>query len=171
METYKDWPVVCQDESIFIYDIVLREVWAIKGSKPQVPTTGSHQKTCIFGTLALDGRQLFRQYSKINQYTFLDYMICLKRKFKKFVFFYDGAPWHRAKMIREFFKENEDCIIPIRFPRCSPEYNVVEECWRQGKKDILGSILPPSFDAMKKSITSYYRTKRFNLNMVKYLCH
>lgn len=127
--------------------------------------------TAVFGSISLDGRQLFRQYPVMNTQTFLKYLACLKRKFKKFYFFYDGAPWHRSKPVTEFFEANRDCIIPIRFPVCSPEFNPTEECWRQGKNDILGSTFPPTFEDLKIQIAQYYRTRKFDLDVIKYLCH
>ena len=54
--------VVVEDESIFNYEVKIRSVWAIKGSKPCILTTGSHRKIVWFGSLAEDGSQLFRQY-------------------------------------------------------------------------------------------------------------
>ena len=77
---------------------------------------------------------------------------------------------HRSKQVLDVFKENDDWIVPIRFTKCSPEFNAVEECWRQGIDKILGSFIPPSFNDMKQNISKYYRTTRFNLNIVKYLC-
>lgn len=165
------WIVVCQDESIFVYDCVIRSVLALKGCKPRVKITGSHKKTFVFGALSLDGQSLFRQYSDMNGDTSLKFLKCVKRQFKKFVFFYDGAPWHTAELIDKFLKENEDCIVPIRFPKCSPEFNPVEECWNQGKDDIVGSLFPPTFDELKNDISTYYRTKRFKLDIIKYLCY
>ena len=54
--------IFVQDESIFVYDSLVRKKWTAKRVRPKVIITGSHQKTCVFGTLSLDGRQLFRQY-------------------------------------------------------------------------------------------------------------
>lgn len=54
--------ILVQDESIFVYDSLVRKKWTAKRVRPKVIITGSHQKTCVFGTLSLDGRQLFRQY-------------------------------------------------------------------------------------------------------------
>lgn len=57
-----------QDESIFVHDVLVRrKLWFTKGIRPVVTTTGSHQKTCVFGTLTRDGKQLFRQYDLFNQ--------------------------------------------------------------------------------------------------------
>ena len=56
-----------EDESIFVHDaLVRRRMWTPEGIRPMVVTTGSHQKTCVFGTITLDGRQLFRQYKTFD---------------------------------------------------------------------------------------------------------
>lgn len=162
---------IVQDESTFVYDSVVRRVWAIKGSKPKITVTGSHRKLFVFGSLSLDMKQLFRVYDEMNSKVFISYLKCLKRKYRKFVFFYDSAPWHTAKEVKDFFEENKECITPVKLPPCSPEFNAVEECWKQGKNDILGSFCPPSFEVMQDGIAKYYRTKRFKLDLIKYLCH
>ncbi|MGB8025733.1 MAG: hypothetical protein WCF06_15620 [Nitrososphaeraceae archaeon] len=46
-------------------------MWIPKGKRPIVVTTGSHQKTCVFGVLSIDGRQLFRRYDTFDRYTFI----------------------------------------------------------------------------------------------------
>ena len=42
-------------------------MWAPKNIRPVVTITGSHQKTCVFGVLSIDGIQFFRQYSTFDQ--------------------------------------------------------------------------------------------------------
>jgi hypothetical protein len=37
-------------------------MWTPNGKRPIVTVTGSHQKTCVFDTLTMDGKQFFRQY-------------------------------------------------------------------------------------------------------------
>jgi hypothetical protein len=49
-------------------------MWTPEGIRPIVTVTGSHQKTCVFGTITIDGKQLFRQYDVFNQYAFLNYL-------------------------------------------------------------------------------------------------
>jgi hypothetical protein len=51
---------ICMDESVFVYDSAVRKVWAKKGSKPRIMTTGSHKKIFEFGSVVLDGSTLFR---------------------------------------------------------------------------------------------------------------
>ena len=81
----------------------------------------------------------------------------------------DRARQHLSKKVQEYLKENNDSIRIIYLPKGSPEFNAVEECWRQGKHDLLVSKYYPRFTDLKSSISKYYRTRRFNLDVVKYL--
>ena len=75
---------------------------------------------------------------------------------------------HCSKITRKFLAENKDIIRLEYFPVGSPEFNAVEECWRQGKYNIL-SCYYDTFDSLKEVISSYYRIRKFNLNIVQYL--
>ena len=159
------------DESIFIHDsLVRRKMWTADRIRPIVTMTGSHQRTSVFGTLCIDGRQFFRQYESFNQYTFLDYLIQIQRRFGKLILFIDRArQHHRSIMVREYIKQNKDVLKVMYFPKGSSEFNAVEECWRQGKYDLLVSKYYPKFANLKYSIATYYRTKHFKLDIIKYL--
>ena len=65
-------------------------------------------------------------------------------------------------MIRKHLEENKDVIRVEYLPKGSPGYNAVEECWRQGK-------YYPKFPNLTYAIANYYRTKRFKLDVTKYL--
>ena len=101
--------VVVEDESIFVHDAVVRKrMWAPKEMHPIVVRTGSHQKTCVFGALCIDGRrQLFRQYGTFDRYTFLDYLKKLQNKFHKaIILFMDRAAQHyRSKKVRAYIEK------------------------------------------------------------------
>jgi transposase len=131
----------------------------------------SQENISFWLSLSMDGRQLFCQYDTVDSKTFLQYLKCLKRKYRRFIFFYDGAPWHKEEKVKEFFEKNKDFITPVFFPQGSPEFDPVEECWKQGKDHVLGSTYPPSFEDLKKQVSCYYRTKRFHLSLINYLCH
>lgn len=159
------------DESIFIHEsLVRRKMWTADRIRPIVTMTGSHQKTSVFGTLSMNGRQLFRQYDFFNQYTFLHYLIQVQKKFGKLILFIDRArQHHRSIIVREHIEQNKDVLKVIYFPKGSSEFNAIEECWRQGKYDLLVSKYYPKFEDFRNVIANYYRTRRFKLNIVKYL--
>lgn len=161
-----------QDESIFTYENRIKKRWVKKGSKPRIIQIGTKQKSCVFGTLSENGHQLFRQYPKCNQEYFLCYVKELKRKFIKIILYLDRAPWHKtSKKVKQYFKQNQDTIIVKWLPPKWPELNPVEECWKQGKNaNALGLKYHPTFATFKTSITDYYRTRKFQLNVFKYLC-
>ena len=125
---------------------------------------------CIWYTYYMEGKQLFRQYDIFNQNTFLDYLKQIKKSLGKVILVTDRA--HDStfqRKYKEYLKENNDSIRIIYLPKGSPEFNAVEECWRQGKHDLLVSKYYPRFTDLKSSISKYYRTRRFNLDVVKYL--
>jgi len=123
----------------------------------------------VFGTLAMKGKQLFRQYGVFNKDTFLDYLKQVRKRLGKVIMFTDRARQHQAKKVREYLEENKDFLRIAYLPKGSPEFNAVEECWRQGKYDLLVSKYYQRFTDLKSTISRYYRTRRFNLDVVKYL--
>ena len=166
------WRVVAEDESIFVYEVKLRKVWVVKGRKPVILTTGSHSRTVLFGALADDGTQLFRQKKNGDAENFLPYMDELHKKYPWMVLFLDRATYHRKdKEVQAYLRAHRKTVRVRWFPPGFSESNPVEECWKQGKDDVLGSTFYPSFGVFKKAVGKFYRTKRFKLNLYNYLCH
>jgi len=162
--------MLVQDESIFIHDsmAIKRRKWIIREKRPMVTVTGSHQKTIVYGVLSLDGKQLFRQDEKFDSQSFIDYLEQVKKKFRKFIVFLDRATQHRSKVVEEYFQQNIETMKVEYFPTGSSFLNAVEECWRQGKDNILSNYYS-SFSQVKQAISNYYRKRRFNLDIKKYL--
>jgi len=147
-------------------------VWAVKGSKPRILTTGSHRKIVVYGAYAEEGTQCFRTYPEANSDGFLDYLKIILRRYKRMILFMDKATYHKKEArVKKFLRKHKDCIKVRWFPSGFPEANPMEECWNQGKDDVLGSKFFDSFGEFKKAVTKYYRTKRFKLDLYKYLCH
>lgn len=166
------WEIVCMDESIFIFDVLVRKVWAIRGKRPIVLVRGRHKRTCVFGALSLRRKQLFRQYPAFNEETVLAFLRLLHRKFPQCYLFLDKArQHHHSRKVRSYLQRHRSTLRVRWFPTACPELNAVEECWRQGKDALLSSRFYLEFTQLKAAITSYYRTKRFKLNIKKYLLH
>ena len=131
-----NWTVLVQDESIFVYDcVVRRKKWIIADKRPIVTVvTGSHKRTIVFGCLSLQGKkQLFKQYDKFNSDTFVDYLKQIQKRFGKIVIFADRAIPHCSRITRMFLAQNKVTLRLEYFHVRSPEFNAIEECCRQGK--------------------------------------
>lgn len=163
--------MVTEDESIFIQNIETKRVWAAKGIRPIRIVSGSRTNTVVFGAISLDGRQIFRQYDKFNGETFLDYLKNVHRKFGKLYLFMDKAKQHyRTDIVTDYLRANRKTLRVRWIPTASPEFDMLEECWRQGEKD-LGRlpVFPTSIKELKRTLGRYYRTRRFHLDMKKFL--
>ena len=101
-----------QDESIFVYDyLIKRKKWISAGKRPIVIVTGSRKRTIVFGCLSLDSnKQLFKQYDKFNSNTFVDYLKHVQKRFGKCIMFVDRATPHCSKITKRFLNSNKDTI-------------------------------------------------------------
>ncbi len=166
----KGFTIVSEDESFIFYDSLVRRVWIDKEKRPIVRVTGSHQHSCVFGAISMEGDMVFRQYDKFNGDAFLDYLKKIHAKFSKCYLFMDKAsPHYKSKKVIKYFEDNKDRLIPVYLPTASPEFMVMEEIWRIAKRDLLVLKYYPSFADLKNKISCYFRTKSFNLNMRNYL--
>ena len=113
--------VVSLDESFFFYDSLVRRVWIVQDKRPIVRVTGSHQRSCVFGAISMEGRrrrkQLFRQYDEFNGDTFLEFLKKIHAKFQKCYLFMDKAtPHYTCKKVIKYFEDNKDTLIPVYLP-------------------------------------------------------
>jgi hypothetical protein len=124
----------------------------------------------LYGAISLDGKKLFRQYDNFNENTFYEFLKLIHHKFPKCYFFLDkAAPHYKSLKIRRYLEEHKQHLIPIWLPTASPEFMVLEECWNISKNDLLVLTYYSSFKDFRNRISTYFRTKRFNLNMKNYL--
>lgn len=154
-------------------------MWVRKGTKPIRLVTGSHAKLLIFGALTLNKKQTFRTLRikpkkvMFNWKTALNFLRLLKRKYVRFVLFWDKATPHTDWRVKRYLKANENCIKIVHFPRATPESNPTEECWKQtkGDEEVVANKIYDSFDEFHTAVTDFYKKKRFNLDLRHYLCH
>ena len=95
------------------------------------------------------------------------YLKEMQRHFGKVALITDRAPPHRSKSLRKFLHRNGNIRI-LYLPKRSPHLNAVEECWNQGKRSLLIFEYYRTFSDMCRAVSTYYRTARFNLELLKY---
>jgi len=83
------------------------------------------------------------------------------------IFYIDKSTYHKKEeRVKQFFRKNRKAIRVKWFPSGFPEANPLEECWNQGKDDVLGSTFFNTFQEFKKATTKYYRTKKIQTGFV-----
>ena len=133
-----------------------------------MPYTGSHKRIVFYGAIARDGRQLFRTRERFDTPTFIGCLRELQRHFGKVAAVMYRASPHRAKAVKKLLRKNKNIRI-LYLPKGSPYLNAVEECWHQGKQILLVSEYCQTFADMCNAISTYYRTVRCNLDILKYV--
>lgn len=160
-----------EDESIFVQDIETKKVWAGPGIRPVRIVSGSHFKTAVFGAIGIDGTQFFRQYDAFDGPSFLDFLKKVHRRFGRQYLFLDRAIQHkRTKIVTDYMTRNRRTLRVRWIPTASPEFDMMEECWRQGEKDLSAlPIFPTTLPDLRRFLARYYRTRRFHLGMKRFL--
>jgi transposase len=146
-------------------------VWAAAGTRPVRIVSGSHFKTVVFGAIGIDGAQFFRQYETFDGGSFLDFLKKLHRRFGRLYLFLDKArQHHHTKVVTDYLRQNRKTLRARWIPTASPEFNAMEECWRQGEKDLSSlPVFPTALKDLKRFLAGYYRTRRFDLDMRSFL--
>jgi len=162
--------IAAMDESFFIHnDSAGRKYWSPIGVPVRIPHAGGRRRLTVFDAVTDDGRQLFRTTTwGFNNKTFIPYVRALLRRFKRVALILDRAPTHRSRLARKTFGKNKNVEF-IYLPKASPYLNASEQCWHRGKNDLLNSEYYETFDSMRKAVSAYLRTVRFDLDVHKYL--
>ena len=86
-----------------------------------------------------------------------------------YIFLNKAKQHYKSKKILQYSDLHKKDLIPVYLPTASAEFRVLEEIWHIVKKDLLVLQYYPSVTDFIIKISTYFRTKRFNLDMRKYL--
>ena len=167
-----DYTIVTFDEVSFRLVPVYKRVWFVKGKKPKGYFFWSNKKLNMIGAL-IDGKELYYEWHvAYNSLTFIAFLSGLKEKLdrnKKYVFILDNAPYHKTKVVLNYFKNFKNVEIEF-LPPYSPELNPSETCWKIIRNRVTNSTYFPSIEYMQKTIDNFLDGYFFKLNPSNYLC-
>ena len=166
-----DYTVIFLDEMFCVWSNTgySYDLWTMIGKRHYLKWNGSRKKTCVYGALAEDGRQLFRLYDKFNSEQFIKFLQQIHEKFGKIMIIMDKAAPHKSKMVEQYVLDNPGIRIEY-LPTGCPEYNPIEACWYMTKKKICRSTYYETFDDMCDELSEYLRTHKFtNIRPFRYL--
>lgn len=155
-----------QDEATFGLIPIVARGWARRGSHPTVKINHKNVCTNVFG--ARSSTSFVYSFSKKKrQKQFLRFLEKLRKRWRKYLLFVDNAKAHGGAKVRLYLFEHKTVKLEY-FPKCSPEENPTEQCWKPARTSLANRVLP-SLDAAK-----YHLRKTFNRSeelpkMFKYL--
>jgi len=144
----------CEDEVHFQRHSSLIRMWAPKGQQPHVLSASTRQKVGFFGAVNLKtGILLTKDAATFNGETFGDFLgYLLQATQGKVYLILDNAKWHKARVLKEFFIQNQDRLVRIFLPPYSPELNPVERVWRITRRLVTHNRYFPSIEELKTAL-------------------
>ncbi len=161
--------LVSSDEAFFVQGAYDRYVWSPVGTRSVASYSGDHTKVAVFGSIAEDGRRLFRTFTgSFTSVQFIECLEALRAKFGKVAVFCDRWSVHRSTDVAKYLVDHPYVKL-IMIPKGSPYLNIVEECWNLGKHFVFRGIVYRKISELRHAISEYYRTVSFaHLCMYKY---
>ncbi|PGF17155.1 IS630 family transposase [Natrinema sp. CBA1119] len=126
-----DATVVCIDQTKKSVQVEPRAAWFPRGTRPAVELSGQRDWTCLLGAITEDGDRFF---SRFEEYVTAEhakhFILALCKEFEDdLIIVLDGAPYFQASAVTDLAARDDLAFVTL--PAYSPEFNPVEECWRQ----------------------------------------
>lgn len=136
------------------------KTWAFPDQKPIARVSGKqHQNIGITAAVNQQGRLCFELLQRKETFTAKLFVRFLKKMIKQFpnrfiMLIVDGAPIHKAGLVKAFESKNKQWIQIEILPSYSPELNPTEKCWRFLKTKKLDGSMAVNKDQLR------YQTKK-----------
>ena len=156
-----------QDEATFGLIPIITRAWARRGSHPFVKINHANKCTNVFG--ARSTRSFVYAFTKKKrQPQFIRFLEKLRLRWGKFLLFVDNAKAHKGAMVQEYLRRHSKSVKLEYFPKCSPEENPTEQCWKPGRHALSNRVLP-SLNAAKYHLRKTFDNTKALPKMFKYL--
>jgi len=155
------------DESLISLIPHVGKTWTFPDARPIVRVSGKRgQHVGITAAVNRGGRlcfELTRDKERFTARTFLRFVGKLRREHpdRPILLIVDGAPIHKAKLVKAFHEENKSWFCLEILPAYSPELNPTEKSWRFIKtKKLNGSQARDKTELRQKVKTAMKETKK-----------
>jgi transposase len=150
------------DEVSFAQWGSLARTWAPKGKQPEVKTCGKRKGLKIFGAIEFNDGD-FEYMECDGKFNGESYIKFLKQVLSKYscpvILIEDGAPYHKAKAVKEFKNkmEAQNCLYVYRLPSYSPDKNPIEKLWKNTKRDATHLKYFPTFEDLRSAVITAFK--------------
>ena len=163
------------DESLISLIPHVGKTWTFPEVHPIVRVSGRRgQHVGITAAVNCGGRMCFeltREKERFTAKTFLRFIRKLRREhpFRPILLIVDGAPIHKAKLVKAFEKENASWLCLEILPAYSPELNPTEKTWGFVKtKKLNGSGAKDKSELRQSVKVAMQETKKDSAKVVSF---
>lgn len=161
------------DESGISQRATVKRTWSPKGKTPIILSTGNWRARSVAGIITCASKarkpKLFLRIFK-HSIKHPDIIRCLKewrRHVKGYVILlWDGLPAHKAKLTKQFIKEQKHWLKVYRFPAYAPELNPIEYLWSASKSKDLAGLYAGTIDNIDTHIRKSKRRFQRHPNLL-----
>lgn len=146
------------DESLVSLIPYVGRGWTFPKAKPIVRVSGKkHQHVGITAAVNAQGRmgfELTREKERFTAKVFLRFIRKLRREYPRrhLTIIVDGAKPHKARIVKDFERENKSWLKIEFIPAYSPELNPGEEVWNSLKTQKLNSSMAKDKDELRNDV-------------------
>jgi len=139
--------VVLVDECHLVWGDACGYGWGPRGERIELPIENIRARQSYYGALnLLTGWTVLWEAAAGNKAHTVGFLIYLRQCFqgRRMIVVWDGAPYHRAQVVREYVRqvngpacpEPERRIQLIQFAPYAPTQNPMEDVWLAGKRQV-----------------------------------
>mgnify|MGYP001608230870 FL=1 len=156
-----------QDEATFGLIPIITRAWARKGSHPFVKINHKNECTNVFGARSSKSFVYFFRKKKRKK-QFIEFLEILRKRWGKYLLFVDNAKAHKGAKVKAYLKKHKTTVKLEFFPKCSPEENPTEQCWKPGRQALANRVIP-SLSMAKYHLRRKFDNEKAMPKMFKYL--
>lgn len=106
--------------------------------------------------LIVEKTQATGRFNKEGYIEFLQQLLT-EYKDRPIILVEDGAPYHRAVLVREFVAEHSEKLSIVRLPTFSPDFNPIEKLWKNTKRDATHLKYFKTFEQLRDSVCQTFK--------------
>lgn len=137
----------------------------------QLQATLGQAETARYRSLILKHTEVAGRFNKEGYVEFLTQV--LNRFQGNVILIEDGAPYHKASLVKEFVESTQGRLTLERLPAFSPDFNPIEKLWKNTKREATHLKYFETFEALRDSVCrafeKYLREASYIIRVMKKL--
>lgn len=155
--------ILVADEMTITSQTTTQKIWLPEGKTPIIQHSNVRKRQHFYGFLNIrTGEQTAFKTNEETSKMSAEVLAKILKKYadKKVVLFWDNAPWHKGKEMKEFLKTCENLLI-INFPPYAPDENPQEHVWKALRANVTHNTFIKDINKTARDMLIYLNNTLF----------